>query len=173
MSQSPLNQQDPPSRHHTLGPHSINQRVRSVQLGEAPEEAATADALIRRPENDGWVLPLADTGVRVQVDYALSFLTSDGYIFRIEQPLTLTSSDGHQHLLVPEGDPTKLAPALELGRTTMTMANAFDDGHLELAFGNGVTIHVPPGEDFESWQACGPEGLMLVAVPEGGLSLWR
>lgn len=129
--------------------------------------------LIRRPENDGWILPVADTGVRVQVDYALSLLTSDGYIFRIEQPLTLTNSGGRQHLLIPEGDPAKLAPALELARTAMTVANAFDDGHLELAFGNGASLQVPSGEDFESWEACGPEGLKLVAVPGGGLSVWR
>ena len=129
--------------------------------------------LIRRPENDGWILSLADTGVRVQVDYALSLLTSDGYIFRIEQPLTLTNGDGHQHLLIPEGDPAKLAPALELARTAMTVANAFDDGHLELAFGNGATLKVLSGEDFESWEACGPEGLKLVAVPGGGLAVWR
>lgn len=129
--------------------------------------------LVRRPENDGWVLSPADTGVRVQVDYALSLRTTDGYVFRIEQPLTLTDSDGHQQLLIPEGDPAKLAPALALARTAMIVANAFDDGHLELAFGNGVTIHVPSTEDFESWEACGPEGLKLVALPGGGLSVWR
>ena len=134
---------------------------------------ATVSMLSRRPENDGWVLSLADTGVRVQVDCALSLLTSDGYIFRIEQPFTLTSSEGHQYLLIPEDDPGKLAPALELARTAMTVANAYDDGHLELAFGNGATIRVASGEDSGSWQACGPEDLKLVAVPGGGLSVWR
>lgn len=129
--------------------------------------------LIRRTKNDGWVLSLADAGVRVQVDYALSLLTSDGYVFRIEQPLTLTDSDGHQQVLIPEGDPAKLAPALALARTALIVANAFDDGQLELIFSNGVRIYVPSTEDFESWEACGPEGLRLVALPGGGLSVWR
>lgn len=134
---------------------------------------AAVSILLRRPENDGWVLSPADTGVRVQVDYALSLLTSDGYVFRIEQPLTLTDHDGRRHLLIPEGDPAKLAPALALARTAMLVANAFDDGHLELAFGAGLTIEVPSTADFESWEACGPEGLKLVALPGGGLSVWR
>lgn len=129
--------------------------------------------LRRRVDNDGWELPVADAGVRVQVDYALTLLTTDGFAFRIERPLILTDSHGREHRLVPDGDPRRLAPALALARTTLISANAFDDGRLELSFDDASKIQVSCGEDFEPWEAYGPEGLKLVAVPGGELSVWR
>ncbi|MGL5827773.1 MAG: DUF6188 family protein, partial [Nocardioides sp.] len=85
-------------------------------------------ALVRRHEGDGWNISLADSGVRIQVDFALTVLTTDGFAFRIEQPLIFTDRHGREHLLIPDGDPTKLTPALALARTTVTVASAFDDG---------------------------------------------
>lgn len=129
--------------------------------------------LVRRHQGDGWNISLEDSGLRVQVDFALTLLTTDGFAFRIEQPLVLTDPLGREHLLIPDGDPMKLAPVLALARTNLSQASAFDDGRLELDFENGAKIQVPCGEDFEPWEAYGPEGLKLVAVPGGDLSIWR
>lgn len=137
------------------------------------DRVAPVSRLLRRDQGDGWNLALGDSGLRIQVDYAVTFLTTDGFAFRIEQPFVLTDPSGHEQLLVPEGDPTKLAPVLLLSRTAVRRAAAFDDGRLELDFQDGSRVQVPCGEDYEPWEATGPEGLKLVAVPGGDLSIWR
>jgi hypothetical protein len=129
--------------------------------------------VVRRQGEDGWDFDIADRGARVEIDYAVTVATSDGYVFRIEQPLVLTDADGQEHLLVPEGDPMRLRPALSLARTAVAGARAFDDGRLELDFADGSMIRVPCGEDYEPWEATGPAGLKVVAVPGGELSVWR
>lgn len=129
--------------------------------------------VLRRRGDDGWVFGIADRGARVMIDYAVTVATSDGFAFRIEQPLVLTDVDHRKHLLVPEGDPMRLLPVLALARTAVASAMAFDDGRLELDFADGSTILVPCGEDCEPWGATGPTGLKVVAVPGGELVVWR
>ncbi len=134
---------------------------------------APVSGLLRRGGDDGWDFDTADHGARVMIDYAVTVATSDGYAFRIEQPLVLTDRDHQEHLLVPEGDPMRLRPVLALARTAVASARAFDDGRLELDFADGSMIRVPCGEDYEPWEATGPTGLKVVAVPGGELAVWR
>jgi hypothetical protein len=134
---------------------------------------AEMSRLLRRLHVAGWEIPIADTGTRVVIDYGVSVATTDGYTFRIEQPFVLTNVEGNELLLVPEGDPLRLCPVLALARTSVTSARAFDDGRLELDFADGSTIRVPCGENYEAWEAAGPGGLNIVAVPGGELCVWQ
>ncbi|WP_246119481.1 DUF6188 family protein [Cellulomonas massiliensis] len=128
---------------------------------------------LRRLGDVGWEISIADGATRVAIDYGVTIATTDGYTFRIEQPFVPTDAEGSEFLLVPEGDPLRLCPVLALARTTVASARAFDDGRLELDLADGSTIRVPCGEDYEPWEAAGPSGLKIVAVPGGELSVWQ
>lgn len=134
---------------------------------------ATVNSHVRRNDgSDGWDVLINDCGLLIQVDFALTLITTDGFAFRIEQPLVFTDQHDDDHLLTPEEDPTRLAPVLALARTSMKSASALDDGRLELDFQDGSRICVSRNDDFEPWQACGPGGLKLVASAGGELAIW-
>jgi Family of unknown function (DUF6188) len=75
--------------------------------------------------------------------------------------------------VVPEGDADRLAPALALARSTIADGAAFDDDHLELSLAEGGRVSLPATEDYEPWEVVGPEGLRIVSVPGGELSVWQ
>ena len=60
---------------------------------------------------DRWLLPLAGRSVeRLCVDFAVTLMFGGGFELRIEQPFVLQGPDGSESLVVPEGDPDRLAP---------------------------------------------------------------
>lgn len=60
---------------------------------------------------DRWVLPLAGRGVeRLCIDFAVTLVFGGGVELRIEQPFVLQGAEGSETLVVPEGDPDRLAP---------------------------------------------------------------
>ncbi len=121
-----------------------------------------------------WLLPFP--GERVTwccVDYGVSFGTQSQISVRIEQPFVYTSSDGVENLIVPAGDPVRVAPVLAIARLSVREGFAYDDGHLEMTFSDGSTIGVPATQDYEPWELTGPNGLKVVSVPGGELSIWR
>jgi Family of unknown function (DUF6188) len=121
-----------------------------------------------------WRLPLQDERVIwCCIDYAVSFGTQNQVTLRIEQSFVYTSSDGLEHLIVPEGDPVRIAPVLAITRLSVRCGFAYDDGHLEVTFSDGSTIGVPSAQDYEPWELTGPAGLKMVSVPGGELSVWR
>ena len=122
---------------------------------------------------DRWVLPVAgQTVAQLCVDYAVTLRQND-VVVRIEQPFVIATPTGEERLVVPEGDLDRLAPVLNLGRSTVTEGAAFDDGHLEMSFADGTRVSVPSTEDYEPWEIVGPEGLRIVSVPGGELSIWH
>jgi hypothetical protein len=121
-----------------------------------------------------WLLPLADEQVTwCCVDYAVSFGTQNQVSIRIEQPFVYSSADGVEHLIVPEGNPVLVAPVLAIARLSVREGFAYEDGHLEATFSDGSTIAVPSAQDYEPWELTGPDGLKIVSVPGGELSVWR
>jgi hypothetical protein len=123
---------------------------------------------------DCWELPVG--GVRVAeccVDFAVSIRLSNEVSVRIEQPFVYTTAEGVDHLIVPEGDPVRLAPVLTVARLAVGQGAAFKDGHLELRFDDGSLLSVPATEDLEPWEIVGPDGLRVVSVPGGELAVWR
>lgn len=124
--------------------------------------------------SDRWVLPVADQPVvTCCIDYALTFRFGNDVTLRIEQPFVYRTAEGVEHLIVPEGDPVRLAPALAVCRQVARQGFAFKDGHLELDFADGSWVGVPTAEDLEPWELVGPDGLRVVSVPGGDLAIWR
>lgn len=124
--------------------------------------------------DDRWLLPLAGQRVeRLCVGFAVTLLFTGGAELRIEQPFVVTSSEGTETLVVPEGSPAGLGPAVELVRRDVAHAEAFKDGHLELSFGDGATLGVPADEGFEAWELVGPDGMRTVSLPGGDLAVWQ
>lgn len=128
--------------------------------------------ILRRDEAGGWEVESDDLGCRIQIDYAFTVSTTDDYSFRIEGPFIFVDTAGCEHALIPERDPTALAVALAVARTSLGVARAFDDGRLELHFCDGSAILVARSERFEPWVMTGPDGLMLVSMPGGELAVW-
>jgi hypothetical protein len=124
--------------------------------------------------SDRWMLPLEDTSVnQCCIDYAVTLRCENGVEVRIEAPFIFRTPDGVEQLLVPEGDPVRLAPVLGLSRLVVVEAMAFKDGHLELAFNDGSNISVAATEDLEPWEVAGPGGLRVVSVPGGEVAVWQ
>lgn len=124
--------------------------------------------------SDWWVLPVADQPVvTCCVDYALTFRFGNEVTLRIEQPFVYRTAEGVEHLIVPEGDPVRMAPALAVCRQVARQGFAFKDGHLGLDFVDGSRVSVPTAEDLEPWELAGPDGLRVVSVPGGDLAIWR
>lgn len=133
-----------------------------------------ATGLEHQPSMGRWLLPLA--GERIIwccIDYAVSIGAQSGISVRIEQPFVYAGADGVEHLIVPEGDPVRVAPVLAVARLSVRDGFAYDDGHLDLSFSDGSTIGVPGAQDYEPWELAGPNGLKVVSVPGGELSVWR
>ena len=124
--------------------------------------------------SDRWLLPLAGKAVRqCCIDHAVNLRCEGEVEIRIEAPLVFKGAEGVEQLLLPEGDPARLAPVLRVARLVVVEASAFKDGHLELKFEGGTTITVAAAEDLEPWEIVGPGGLRIVSVPGGQLAVWR
>lgn len=122
---------------------------------------------------DRWVLPVAGLPVtQLCLDYAVTLCLANDVSIRIEQPFVIEINDGDERLIVPEGNPDRLAAVLPLVRSIVTEGLVFDDGHLELRFSSGARISVPSTEDYEPWETSSPEGMRVVSAPGGELSIW-
>lgn len=91
---------------------------------------------------------------------------------RIGEDFVFASTDGTEWALQPEGDPSKLGPALATLHSKVREATAFDDGRLALSFRDGSSLRVPGGVQYEAWQLSGPAGLLMVSIPDGDLAIW-
>jgi len=110
---------------------------------------------------------------RCLIDYAFSleFLES-GVVttIRIGGKLRLK----HRELLIeidPE-DADEIGRASLLVRKTVDRAVAREDGSLEVSFTDGTILSVSPQSDYEAWEAQAADGMKVVSLPGGGLSIW-
>lgn len=105
---------------------------------------------------------------------AIFALTFDGR-FRL-------SIDGGYELVISERftyrwtevDPGAFTPGngllFELWLEVIEHASCDERGELVLVFRSGATIRVPPGEKYEAWEVCGPDGMLIVSMPGGGIA---
>jgi hypothetical protein len=88
----------------------------------------------------------------------------------IETPFLLCDHDGEWHELDP-GTGSRLAPALDLFRRTVTAVEIRAKGALHLTFDDGFQLHVGPDPRYESWSLTGA-GVEPVTVGPGGETDW-
>src|SRR5688500_14293356 len=98
--------------------------------------AVTSGVLVET--SDRWLLPLAGKSVdQCCIDYSVTLRFEGGVVIRIEAPFVFRRAGEAEQLLVPEGDPVRMAPLLGVARALAAEAAAFKDGHLELTFSDG------------------------------------
>lgn len=142
----------------------------------APVAAMNGATPLIEEHRDRWLI--AQTGgevTRLMFDYAVTLTvdTGSGVIeLRIGGPFVITNPSGHENLLIPEGEPEQLGPALTLVRQRVRRILAFKDGHLEVEFANGIGLGVPAEEGLEAWELSGPGGLRVLALPGGEVAVW-
>lgn len=118
-----------------------------------PARVAAVTMLVRA--DDHWSLPVDGQMVaQLCIDYAVTLRLGNEVAVRIEQPFVLVI-DGDERLVVPDGGLDGLAPVLSLARSPVIRGAAFDDGHLELSFGDRTRLSVQAAEDYEPWAGGG------------------
>jgi hypothetical protein len=110
---------------------------------------------------------------RCSVDQALTlhFAKDDiSATIRLEGTLVLTAPNSRFEV-APE-DRRTLLPVLQLIGRTLTAIECSQDGNLYLSLGEDVTIVAKADQDYEAWELQADNGLRIVSMPGGGLSLW-
>ncbi len=108
-------------------------------------------------------------------DYAVVLRLSQApstWELRIEQPFVLTTSEGAEHLVLPE-ELAHLHVILTTLRSTVESLVAFKDGRLDLRLDDHAIIEVPPNEGFEAWTLTGPDGIRVISMPGGEVAVWN
>lgn len=70
----------------------------------------------------------------------------------------------------PIGNPAGLGPALSILRHSIKTALAAHNGSLHITFDGMIAIHVSSHPEYEAWNFNGPDGLLIVSLPGGGIS---
>ena len=128
--------------------------------------------------SDRWKLPLGGCEVvQCRVDFAFTVLAeglAGAFEVRVEQSFEwIGGADTEAPISIDvASDPTAAAHALACLGKPILEATAFKDGRLELLFGDGLGLRVPPGDDLEPWTVAGPRGLRVVSAPGGEISIW-
>jgi hypothetical protein len=105
------------------------------------------------------------TGIRLDLDG----LTHPEII--IESPFNIHRNE----VSVWEGEPLSpgaLTELLALLMQTVSRIRIEVDGSLALLFGNGARLRVPVDQMYEAWQIRADNGLLIVCLPGGDLSVW-
>jgi len=92
---------------------------------------------------------------------------------RIEADFAFVPSRGAEIVPVRVGIIRELAPALEVFDSSIDRAAVYKDGKMRIDFSNGMSICVEPDEEYEAWNVSGPHGFLIVALPGGGITMWR
>ncbi|MFF3440815.1 DUF6188 family protein [Streptosporangium sp. NPDC002721] len=164
---------------------SVNHRRKDDHAAADPlirEAIMRSDGTVTTPADlaeleDRWLLPYRGMQVvQVRVSYQLTLLLDGDAHVNIETTATLTSGP----LSAPDAKPVQLAPerqevapALALFGATIVSSVAFKSGALRLVFDTGTHLTVKPDSHYEAWSTCGPDGLLFVCLPGGGLSIFR
>src|SRR4051812_43147712 len=121
---------------------------------------------------DRWSLTGGDAKVtRISLDWGVTLTvgsTETQLDVRIEQPLVLADSRGVTIHLVPEGDPSGMAPVLRVNRCPVERMDAFKDGRLEIEISDSTILKVESSETYEPWEISRRGGFRIVSMPSGG-----
>jgi hypothetical protein len=127
--------------------------------------------------DDRWSVAVPDADItRVSFDWAVTLavgVDTERVEIRIEGPFVVTTPDGADTQVLPEGDPTQLGPALTFVRTTVAQIDAAKSGHLVIELIDGTRLRVPGSDAYEPWQIAGPRGLKIVSTPDHSVSVWQ
>jgi hypothetical protein len=89
----------------------------------------------------------------------------------IEQELIRVTMPGQRSRLVPSRSEL-IATALVSTLGHQLTRALTDEGHLNIAFDNGLEISVAPHEQWEAWQITSADHLLIVCTPGGQLTIW-
>ncbi|GAB3436372.1 hypothetical protein GCM10027436_15250 [Actinophytocola sediminis] len=125
--------------------------------------------------DDRWVLPFRGRAVtQVRVDFAFELIIDDIGAIRISSPATLgwinTADQPDKMMMHPESQ--DVAAGLALFKVMVGSAVAFKSGQLRVAFGDGHVLKVDPDPHYEAWTVTGPDRMLIVSLPGGGLAVW-
>ena len=114
-------------------------------------------------------LAIDQTSVRVQ-----TWTLDASAEVRLVAPFTFHEPDGVERRIDPE-EPEQVAPMLSLVGRTIELLVVSRSGHLELAFGDGSTVHASPHARLEAWELQGGGALegMAYRCDAGGGAPWR
>jgi hypothetical protein len=102
----------------------------------------------------------------VQSGYAVVLRFSDGYAATIENTVRLEGS-------IDGGPGWSASPPLdELVGDTVRTADVRGTGELAITFDSGRELVVGVDAEYEAWNVTGPDGLLVVCLPGGGLAVW-
>lgn len=104
--------------------------------------------------------------------YTVSLEFTGGYEVRIESGLVLRDRDGDHEIVPGENADADGARLEALTGQAATAAVADDSGGLRVDFEGGTRLLVPADPNYEAWTVAGPNGLKVVSLPGGGLSVW-
>lgn len=128
-------------------------------------------------ETDYWVIPIrGEIVTQCRIDYAfgLEIWESDDFLVSIRIGGNfLFKTDGEEHWLSTQNQPTTLCLALSVLHKKIDTAVAYKNGRLELKFEGNLEVSVPPDLKYEAWELSGTGGLHLVCRPGGGLAIWQ
>jgi len=104
--------------------------------------------------------------------YTVGLEFTGGYEVRIETAFLLRDHDGDHEIVPGENADADGARLEALTGRAVTVAAADDSGGLRVDLEGGARLLVPADPNYEAWTVAGPDGLKVVSLPAGGLSVW-
>jgi hypothetical protein len=124
--------------------------------------------------HDAWEVPIAGWDVSLTTkDYSVSYVFThiDSAVeLSIEAEYILTDINGNVRILgtIPDTSLKKVDPGLIVQRMTV-----FDMGNIEVNLSDGSVLQVASNENYEAWQIVESNGMKIVSLPGGKLSIWN
>jgi hypothetical protein len=104
--------------------------------------------------------------------YTVGLDSTGGYDVRIETGFVLRDRDGDHEIVPGENADADGARLEALTGQAVTAAVADDSGELRVDFEGGTRLLVSADPNYEAWTVAGPNGLKVVSLAGGGLSVW-
>jgi hypothetical protein len=141
----------------------------------------SSDGSVRLGETVAGPLSVPLGGARVvqcQFDHAFSLVLDEdepgrSWVVRVGAPFSVADTDGRMTSFVDDAAPSAWGPAVDaLLHATVVDARVAANGTLTLQFREGPQLNAPPLTQWEAWQITGPDGVLVVCAPGGGISRW-
>lgn len=124
---------------------------------------------------DRWIIPAEASTVmeyRLSMEFTILIDTPRGVLWVSLSAPFVFRSHGIDELIDPGTDPARLGGVLALIRQHPRRVEALKTGVLEMEFQDGSLILAEHASGYEAWQVSGSRGLLVVADPGGGLTVW-